>query len=70
MMWLHGIIIEAALLGHIETARIETGNSLGEVVRPYGIAVETAKDTGHPFSVVELSAECNKEMYSAGYIFR
>ena len=70
MMWSHGITIEAALLGHIETARIETGNSLGEVMRPHGIAVETAYDTSHPITVVEIGAECTKEMYSAGCIFR
>ena len=70
MMWLHGIIIEAALLGHIETARIETDSSLGEVIRSHGIAVETAYNTSHTITVVEISAECNPEMYSAGRIFR
>ena len=38
------------------------GNSLGEVMRPHGIAVETAYDTSHPITVVEIDAECTKEM--------
>ena len=48
---------------------IETGNSLGEVIRPHGIAVETAYDTSHPITVVEIGAECNTEMYLAACIF-
>ena len=66
----HGIVFQAALLGHIWTIGIKAGHRHGEVMRPHGIAVETAYDTSHPIAVVEIGAECTKEMYSAGCIFR
>ena len=46
-MWSHGITLEAALLGHVETAGVEAGDSFREVMRPHGIAVEVAM-RNHP----------------------